>query len=556
MNTTELFRTWKAKAKDDPDVSEELAGLVSEDDIHDRFYRELEFGTGGLRGEIGAGTNRMNVYTVRKATQGLSAYINRTGKSKTAVIACDSRIKSRLFAQSAAEVLAANGIAVYIYPRLAPTPALSFAVRELGCGAGICITASHNPAKYNGYKVYGPDGCQITTAAAAEIQSEIKRIDVFDGVLIKNFDEALKSNEICYVEEKILDSYISSVLSERIHESGAPLKLVYTPLNGAGLECVTRTLQKAGYSNISIVEEQRSPDGNFPTCPYPNPEIKEAMRLGLRLCEELGADLLLATDPDCDRVGIAAKYCGEYRIMTGNEVGVLLLDYICRLRKKQNNMPTMPVVIKTIVTTGMASLIARFYGAETIDVLTGFKFIGEQIGILEKSNEQNRFIFGFEESCGYLSGAYVRDKDAVNASLLICDMAAWYKSRGITLPQALESLYGQFGYFSNSLDSFEFAGEKGFGKMQSFMAGLRKNPPSQIGGRAVSEIKDYLLSAGSLPSSDVVRFLLADGSTVTVRPSGTEPKLKIYCEAQGNNKEESEACLAALRAEMNAMARV
>lgn len=555
MNTNEMFETWKLRAIDDPDLQVELANLISEDDIHDRFYRELQFGTGGLRGEIGVGTNRMNIYTVRKATQGLASYVNNIGKTKTAAIAYDSRIGSEFFAKTAAEVFAANGIITYIYPRLTPTPALSFAVRELGCDVGICITASHNPAKYNGYKVYGPDGCQITTVAATEIQSYIKHVNIFNDILTKDFDEALKSDNIRYIKEGVLNSYIDAVLNERIYEPGTSIKIVYTPLNGAGLECVTKVLNKAGFNDISIVKEQRMPDGTFPTCPYPNPEIKEAMRLGLKLCADIGADILLATDPDCDRVGIAAKQGEGYSLMTGNEVGILLLDYVCQLRIKQKKMPARPLAVKTIVTTSMVLRIAQVYGVEVIDVLTGFKFIGEQIGILEKNNEKSRYILGFEESYGFLSGTYVRDKDAVNASLLICDMAAWCKSQGVTLPDALEALYKKFGYFANTLDSFEFAGEKGFLTMQGFMTELRENPPSEISGLAVIEIRDYLWNSVDindihrLPSSDVIQMIFDNGSIITIRPSGTEPKLKIYCEALGKSKEESGEIVEMLRVE-------
>lgn len=558
MSILELYEAWKSNANDDPDLQEELLPLTA-DEIHERFFRELEFGTGGLRGEIGAGINRMNIYTVQQATQGLAVYVNRTGTSKTVAIAYDSRIKSDLFAKWAAQVLAANGITAYIYPRLTPTPSLSFAVRHLGCDAGICITASHNPAKYNGYKVYGADGGQITSAAAGEILSEISKVEIFEDVRIAGFEEALNSGKIKYIGEDVLDAYIAAVLNERVCETETPLKIVYTPLNGAGLECVTRTLQAAGYSDIAIVEEQRDPDGNFPTCPYPNPENKDAMRLGIKLCEDIGADLTLATDADCDRVGVAAKESGGYRLLNGDEVGLLLLEYICVMRKKLNKMPKLPVVVKTIVTTDLASRIADFYGVQVINVLTGFKFIGEQIGMLEQNGEKERYIFGFEESCGYLSGHYVRDKDAVNACLLICDMAAWYKSQGISLPQALEKLYDKFGFCANELDTFDFAGETGLASMQKYMEDLRKNPPAAISGHKVAVILDYLWSESNpngisgLPSSDVVQLRIDDGSLITVRPSGTEPKLKIYYEVTGGDKEKVIKSMAAYREELGRM---
>ena len=523
------------------------------DAIRDRFYRNLEFGTGGLRGVIGAGTNRMNIYTVRHATQGLANYVNEEYSNPSVAIAYDSRIKSDIFAKNAASVLAANGIKVYIYNELMPTPMLSYAVRALKCQAGIVVTASHNPAKYNGYKVYGDDGCQITLKGAAAVLEKINELDVFNDIKISSFDDGLANGSISYIGEDIINSYFDSVLTQGINidlcaESG--LKVVYTPLNGTGNKPVRTILSKIGIKDVTVVEEQEMPDGNFTTCPYPNPEIREALELGLKKCEEVKPDLLLATDPDCDRVGIAVPSDNGYVLFSGNEVGVMLLEYICSERTKKATMPKNPIAVKTIVTTDIVNEIGKAYNVEIIDVLTGFKFIGEQIGLLEKKGEEERYIFGFEESYGYLSGGYVRDKDAVNASMLICEMAAYYRTQGITLLQARENLYKKYGVYYHSLHSFTFEGESGMIKMNNIMNTLRNDHLAEIAGLKVVRIDDYKLSISkdvltgassniTLPKSDVLAFFLEGGAKVIVRPSGTEPKIKTYYTAKAPTYEEA-----------------
>ena len=551
MNEMNIYARWLKEAVMDREMAEELQAIQNDPAaIEDRFYRELEFGTGGLRGVLGAGTNRMNVYTVGKATQGLSNYLKRHFEEPKVAIAYDSRINSRLFAETAARVFAANGIKVHIYPVLMPTPSLSFAVRDLHCDGGVVITASHNPAKYNGYKVYGSDGCQITTEAAAEIQQDIDAVDPFIHVKWAAFDDALAAGSICWIGEDTVERYMqalagASVLPKDVARDAA---IVYTPLYGAGISCVPRCLKEHGFTNITLVDEQKTPNGNFPTCPYPNPEIREALEVGLRWAKETGTDLLLATDPDCDRVGVAVKTDDGYQLITGNQMGVLLLDFVCKMRKAAGTMPEKPVAVKTIVTTPMAQRVADFYGVQLIDVLTGFKFIGEQIGLLEKKGEPERYIFGFEESYGYLSGSFVRDKDAVNASLLICEMFAYYKAQGLSLVDVLDGLYRQHGYYEGRLLSYTFEGSSGFAHMQDMMKNLREEPPADIGGLKVQKTGDYQLSVMKdengetvidLPKSNVIRFFLAEGCEAVVRPSGTEPKLKIYLTTAG---ETPEAC--------------
>lgn len=459
------WNEWRTQELSDKDLIAELENIkLSDEEIFDRFYRNLEFGTGGLRGVIGAGTNRMNIYTVAKATQGYSNYLKKQNASPKVAIAYDSRIKSDVFAKVAAEVFAANGIYVYIYSEIMPTPALSFAVRYLNCSGGIVITASHNPSKYNGYKVYGNDGCQITTDVAISILSEIEVLNIFKDVKKISFEKALEQGIITYISEQVVEEYLNAVSSQSLcgDEIDRGVSIVYTPLNGSGLKCVTRILKENGFTNISVVKEQEKPDGNFPTCPYPNPEIKEALELGLRDAKKLRSDLLLATDPDCDRVGIALRNNEDYVLLSGNEVGLLLFDYICRRRITLDIMPENPVLIKTIVTIDMATRIAHDYGVEVIEVLTGFKFIGEQIGLLEAAGEEKRFILGFEESYGYLTGGYVRDKDAVNGSLMICEMFAYYKNQGISLIDVLKGLYKKYGYCLNTLHSYTLKGQKVF----------------------------------------------------------------------------------------------
>ncbi len=547
MNSVEtLYRRWLAQPGLPEDLAAELRSVEGDADaINDRFYRDLAFGTGGLRGVIGAGTNRMNLYTVRKATQGLADYLNATDLPKKVAIAHDSRNKGELFARETARVLAANGITACLYPRLEPTPALSWAVRDLGCGAGVCVTASHNPAKYNGYKVYGADGCQITLEAAEKILAAIESIDIFDGVKTVDYDEAAADGRIVTIGEDCINRFVDAVYAQRVGDGAGidSLKLVYTPLNGSGLECVKKLLAKLGVTHLTVVPEQEQPDGNFPTCPYPNPEIREAMEKGLELCAKVQPDLLLGTDPDCDRCGTAVPDGkGGYRLITGNEMGILLLDYICRTRLARGTMPKDPVAVTTIVSTDMATPVAAKYGVELRRTLTGFKFIGEQIGLLEEEGRADRYIFGFEESYGYLSGAHVRDKDAVNATLLICEAAAWYAQQGMTLLDAMEALYREFGYYRNGLCSFTFEGESGMHAMQRLMEQLRDCPPAEIGGYRVEQAVDYNVEGGyhGLPQADVLEYTLAGGHKLMVRPSGTEPKIKVYLSAVGASEAEAD----------------
>lgn len=544
MDKNEKYLLWRSQAISDADLVDELKSIYeNENEITERFYKDLSFGTGGLRGIIGAGSNRINVYTIGKTTQGLANFLNKNYKTPKVAIAYDSRIKSDVFSKEAARILAANNISVAMYSELMPTPALSFAVRHLNCNAGIVITASHNPAEYNGYKVYGEDGCQIANDVADAVLEEINNTDIFNDVRRMDFSDALNSGLIKYIGEDDIRAFWDTVSSQTLNKNISnkeKLKIVYTPLNGAGLRCVTNVLKMNDFSNVTVVESQEKPDGHFLTCPYPNPEVKEALCEGLKVCKSCNADILLATDPDCDRIGIAVKHDGEYKLLSGNEVGVLLFDYICKARRINNTMPQNPVCIKTIVTTDMLYPIAQKYGVRVIDVLTGFKFIGEQIGLLEKCGNIEQYIFGFEESYGYLSGTYVRDKDAVNAALLICEMTAFYLNQKLTLIDVIDNLYREFGYYKNALKSFTFVGKSGFEKMEAIMAGLRKNPPPQINDRNIVAVYDYLNGVKilmhnsnnkekiDLPPSNVLKFILADNISIVVRPSGTEPKLKVY----------------------------
>ena len=535
------------QAKDDIVGKEELLiELQALDDagIEDAFYRDLAFGTGGLRGTIGAGTNRMNVLTVAKASQGLSNYLLKNYENPSVVIGFDSRIKSDVFAQEAGSVFAANGIKVWAWNRLLPVPTVSYATRSLGASAGVMITASHNPSKYNGYKVYGSDGCQITTEAAAEILAEIEKIDIFSNVKRMPWSSARIAGKIEFIPENVLASFIAEVKGQSVlygDEVNRDVAIVYSPLNGTGLEPVTRVLEETGFTNITVVEEQQNPDGNFPTCPYPNPEIREAMELGLKCAAETGADLLLATDPDADRCGIAVRTSsGEYQLLSGNEVGLLLLDFICAQRVKHNKMPADPMFIKTIVTMDLAEKIATHYGVKTVNVLTGFKFIGEVIGRLQ---DERDYICGFEESYGYLTGSYVRDKDAVNAAFMICEMFAFYKTKGVSLLQKLEEIYSTYGYCLNTLHSYEFPGSSGMAKMaeimKSFHAGF-----VEIAGMQVVKTEDYLPGLNGLPKSDVLKFFYEGegvSGSVVVRPSGTEPKLKLYISVTTTDRTAAEA---------------
>ena len=534
------YKRWLKNVTDE-DIRIELNSM-DETTIEDAFYRDLAFGTGGLRGTIGAGTNRMNIYVVAKASQGVANYLLKYSRAPSVVIGYDSRIKSDLFAKTAAGVFAANGITVHIWPELNPVPTVSFAVRYLHASEGVMITASHNPSKYNGYKVYGSDGCQITTEAAASILSEINILDIFSDVKSMDFDEAEATGRIKYIDPIVLTAFIEEVKKQSVL-FGDPIDhnvaIVYSPLNGTGLVPVTRVLEETGFTNITVVEEQRNPDGSFPTCPYPNPEIREAMELGLAYCKRVDADLLLATDPDADRCGIAVKEGESYRLLSGNEVGLLLLDYICSQRRKHAKMPANPVLIKTIVTMDLAEKIAEHYGVRTINVLTGFKLIGEQIGELERAGREDDYICGFEESYGYLTGSYVRDKDAVNAAFMICEMFAFYKTNGLSLLDKLNELYAQYGFCLNTLHSYEFPGSAGMEKMseimQSFRAGLEA-----IAGMKVERVEDYSKGLNGLPASDVLKFLIKSGSVV-IRPSGTEPKLKAYISVTAENQELAEA---------------
>ncbi len=537
------YQHWLNKANDDIDLIKELKSM-NETQKEDAFYRDLAFGTGGLRGTIGAGTNRMNIYTVAKASQGLANYIlkNFDESNRSIAISRDSRLKSDVFANVAARVFAANNIKVHIYPYISPVPTLSYATRYLHCSAGVMITASHNPSKYNGYKVYGADGCQITTEAADEILSYINNIDIFNDIKYISLDEGFEKGLIKYIEPKVITSFIEEVKNQSLlgnEEVNKDVSIVYSPLNGTGLIPVTRALKESGYTNITIVKEQELPNGYFPTCPYPNPEIKEAMALGMEYAKKNNADLLLATDPDCDRVGIAVKNKnGEYQLLTGNETGMLLLDYICSRRIALNKMPKDPIMVKTIVTIDMAERIAEHYGVKTINVLTGFKFIGEQIGLLEKQGHPERYIFGFEESYGVLSGTYVRDKDAVNGAYMICEMFAYYASKGISLLDKLDELYKTYGYTYNTLYSFEFDGSEGFKKMQDIMSKFRLGI-SSLGGKKVIKTLDYSKGLDGLPKSDVLKYYLEGNSSVVVRPSGTEPKLKTYISVSASSIEET-----------------
>ena len=541
------YKRWLEADLEDPALTEELKSIAGQDEqIKDRFAVALKFGTAGLRGVLGAGTNRMNIYVVRQATQGLANWVKTQSGNQLVAISYDSRINSDVFAKTAACVLAANGIHVRIYDALMPVPALSFATRYYGANAGVMITASHNPAKYNGYKAYGPDGCQMTDDAAAVVYAEIQKTDILTGAKWMSFEDGLSQGLIQYVGDDCKEALYDAIKARSVRPGlckTAGLKLVYSPLNGSGLVPVTRVLHDIGIDDITIVPEQQYPDGNFPTCPYPNPEIFEALKLGLELAKSSGADLMLATDPDADRVGIAIR-CpdGTYELVSGNEVGVLLLDYICQGRIEKGTMPKNPVAVKSIVSTPLADAVAAHYGVELRSVLTGFKWIGDQIARLEAAGEVDRFIFGFEESYGYLAGPYVRDKDAIIGSMLICEMAAYYRSIGSSIKERLEAIYAQYGRYLNKVDSFEFPGLSGMDKMASIMESLRTNPPKEIGGYAVTKVTDYKKPEETgLPAANVLIYALEGGATVVVRPSGTEPKIKTYFTTLGKDLAEAEA---------------
>lgn len=554
MNHMDLYNRWLSHPLEDPDLKPDLEAIKGNDEeIYERFYRDLAFGTAGLRGVIGAGTNRMNIYTVRRATQGLAEMLKGQNPDPSVAVSYDSRIKSGLFARETARVLAANGVKVWLYPELMPVPALSFATRELHCDAGVMVTASHNPAKYNGYKVYGSDGCQLTEKHADAVLAIINGLDLFDDVKTTDFDAALKNGMIRYIGADVVDKFIAAVLSQQVNPgvcAKAGLKLVYSPLNGSGNKPVRRVLSEIGAADVTVVPEQEHPDGNFPTCPFPNPEIKEALAKGLELSQKCGADLLLATDPDCDRVGIAVKDGADYRLLTGNQVGALLFDYICQNRTADGTMPENPIAVTTIVSTKLTNAIGKAYGVKVINVLTGFKYIGEQIAIVEAEGHPERFIFGFEESYGYLAGTHVRDKDAVVGSMLIVEMASWYKQKGMSLVDALDALYEKYGLYCESVANFQFEGAQGMKIMDGMMKKLRADKVSKIAGRPVVDTIDYLESTETtaegvrpveLPKSNVLEYLLDNGCTAIVRPSGTEPKIKLYLSVVGKDMAEIDA---------------
>lgn len=557
MMYTDEYERWLAAELDDTDLRPELLSIQGiDEEIKDRFAAQLAFGTAGLRGVLGAGTNRMNIYVVRQATQGLANWVKTQGGSQTVAISYDSRIKSDVFAKEAARVLAANGVQVRIYKELMPVPALSFATRYYGCNAGVMVTASHNPSKYNGYKAYGPDGCQLTDEAADIVYGEIQKIDVLTGAQLVDFDEALAAGTIQYVGQDCYDALYAAIEARSVRPGlckTAGLKLVYSPLNGSGNVPVRHVLADIGITDITVVPEQEHPDGNFPTCPYPNPEIRETLSLGLALAEKTGADLMLATDPDADRVGIAVRdAAGGYQLLSGNEVGVLLLDYICKARIENGTMPENPVAVKSIVSTCLADEVAKHYGVECRNVLTGFKWIGDQIARLEAAGEVERFIFGFEESYGYLAGSYVRDKDAIVASMLICEMAAYYRSIGSSVLEALEDIYKAYGRWLHKVDSFTFEGLSGMDTMKGIMADLRREGPAEIAGFRVVRMADYEnltmkdTATGKaehigLPKANVLTYWLENGASVIVRPSGTEPKIKVYYSTKGADLAEAEA---------------
>ncbi len=556
MGIKDSYNTWLDNAVEDKDLTEELRSINGNDDeIYERFYTELKFGTAGLRGIIGAGTNRMNIYTVRRATQGLADFLNKKYKNPSVAISHDSRIKADLFAKEAARVLAANGVKAYISTELQPTPVVSFAVRELKTQAGIMVTASHNPAKYNGYKCYGSDGCQMTDVNAAAVFDEIEKVQYFNGdIKLIDFDEGISKGLIEWISDDVYEAYLRNVQAQSVNPDicrGSGLKVVYTPLNGAGNKLVRKILGRIGVEDVVIVPEQENPDGNFTTCPYPNPEIREALDLGLKLCEKEKPDLLLATDPDSDRVGIAVKTEDGYRLMSGNETGIMLLNYLLDSRKKNGTLPEKPVAVKTIVTSKLVDRVCEKYGCELKNVLTGFKYIGEQILLLEQKNEENRYVFGFEESYGYLAGTYVRDKDAVVASMLICEMAAYYRTQGKSLNDVMNELYEEFGYYLNVTKAFEFDGAAGMQRMADIMSALRNSHPAEISGFKVTNYSDYLNSCSKdlingteevidLPKSNVLSYSLEGGGAAIVRPSGTEPKIKVYITAVGKSADDAE----------------
>ena len=556
VDVHELLDAWIAHVTDE-ELLQELKSMKEsgdEDAVTDAFFQDLAFGTAGLRGTIGAGTNRMNIYTVGRATQGFADYLVKHFENPTVAIARDSRNKGELFVKTTAAILAANGVTSYVYPKISPVPTLSWATRYLKCSGGICMTASHNPAPYNGYKAYGPDGCQITSEAAAAISAAMEAIDPFADVKTMDFDEAVEQGLVKWIDDEVLDAYYDAVLAQSVNNltdeqvAGAPLKLVYTPLNGTGLIPVPTVLARAGITDVTVVPEQRDPDGDFPTCPYPNPEIREAMQKGIELCDEVHPDLVLGTDPDADRGGVACADGDDYTLLTGNEMGVLLLDYICKMRAERGEDLSSKVAVTTIVSSAMVDALAEEYGFGLRRCLTGFKYIGDIITCLSDAGEVDRYMFGFEESYGYLSGDHVRDKDAVNASLLICQMAQYYKLQGKNLVQAMRELYEKYGYYHNRTISLSYPGADGAAKMAGIMAGLRESAPTEIAGAKVEALVDYATCVNGLPKADVIEFDLEGGNKAIVRPSGTEPKIKLYVFAKGEDAAAADALLDAIEA--------
>lgn len=554
VDVHELLNTWLANVTDEELLAElkAMQEAGDEDAITDAFFQDLAFGTAGLRGTIGAGTNHMNIYTVGRATQGFADYLNKTFENPTVAIARDSRNKGELFVKTTAAILAANGVTSYVYPKISPVPTLSWATRYLKCSGGICMTASHNPAPYNGYKAYGPDGCQITSEAADAISAAMNACDPFKDIKTMDFDAAVEQGLVKWIDDEVLDAYYDAVADKSVNNltdeqiANAPLKLVYTPLNGTGLIPVTTVLNKVGITDITVVPEQRDPDGDFPTCPYPNPEIREAMQKGIDLCQEVKPDLLLATDPDADRVGVACADGDDYTLLTGNEMGVLLLDYICKMRAERGEDLSNKVAVTTIVSSAMVDALAAEYGFELRRCLTGFKYIGDIITGLSDAGEVDRFIFGFEESYGYLSGDHVRDKDAVNASMLICQMAQYYKLQGKNLVEAMRDLYEKHGYYHNKTVSLSYPGADGAAKMAGIMKSLRDEAPAEIAGSKVEAVVDYATCVNGLPAADVIEFDLEGGNKAIVRPSGTEPKIKLYIFAKGEDAAAADALIAAI----------
>lgn len=569
MNINALYNEWLEKATADPDLKAELESIKGNDDeILDRFYRCLEFGTAGLRGVIGAGTNRMNYYTVCQATQGLSDYLNAKYDKPSVAIGYDSRIKSDYFSKEAAKVLAANGIKVYLFKELEPTPCLSFAIRYFHTSSGIILTASHNPAKYNGYKCYNSNGYQMTDEEADETYEYIKKVDYFTGIKTMDFDEAVQKGLIEYMGEEVIDAFLDEVIKQCVNPQvtkNAGLKVIYTPLNGTGNKPVRKILDRIGVKNVTVVPEQEMPDGNFPTCPFPNPEIKQAFECALKMAQTIKPDLLLATDPDCDRVGIAVKdHDGEYKLMSGNEVGAMMLNYLLSQKKEKGLLSENSIAVKSFVSTDLAEVIARKYNCTFKNLLTGFKYIGELITQLEAEGRSDDFVMGFEESYGYLAGTHARDKDAVVASMLICEMAAYYKTQGKSLAEVMDDIYDEFGYYYNTVSSYTFEGASGMEKMASIMDGLRNNAPSTFGSMDVTVIDDYKTSVSTvladnstskidLPKSNVLAYTLTDGNKIIVRPSGTEPKIKAYITAIGKTKEEAKEIADRLIADADAL---